>query len=748
MDTTRSIDELITSEELRLFVLDRECYVLYTGDELKDPRPFIRIGTWKDLPTALIPHIENIILPDSTVGDPSIEQFQIDLETINENRYIGSRSATDSFFAYQELYGIDLERSTLVHVEEDIPELDREKSISGRDQFIGLFYQNGNISIRHDRKELLDLNSLRENIWDDSRLLDEASRRFRDSSCFRKQGFGFLQGHPFFFSNRSIITTTIPENFTENLFLLGMAPGRLISCETPESGDHRSLLPLLKWKHQRGGGLAVYSNTPDSLRKATSLYRRGSFKIHEIPAEYTIGGLTAQRRDDGSGFLLSHSTLSVTIISKQHTPQSVKSEINSGSQGLIISFSQFQKNAAFYRSAGFPLAVYDDGSAGISKIKGHETPVLFRNAGYELEQAESIEEIFQKAALPDETVTRLLSDSKSTAQELLTEDMSEATIYNILAITRLLLLNSSDRKKVQRLRELYRELENSFDFSAITGGQMVLYIFDGAFIPVALHLTSEAPFSEIDGYASFLQRIEKDRERLAKLLALLHAHDDSVRKEYRESLSGHIERRKKEYQAGIPDGGGLFQKDDGNSSHSTTTAAFKPLRIAVSLLLLLTASLGIFYVTGGFNGTSSPPEVPAQKATVLTQEEEKLKSELTTILDSDIYRFASLIAKKNNFAPLDYPTFKARNPDWIYPDNVFTMLDGTSYTVTEGDTLWDIARQRLTVRGEKIFEYLQKAKECESTAEALEFLAQAQELAVTESQKKAVEAEGLLLNNQ
>jgi hypothetical protein len=42
---------------------------------------------------------------------------------------------------------------------------------------------------------------------------------------------------------------------------------------------------------------------------------------------------------------------------------------------------------------------------------------------------------------------------------------------------------------------------------------------------------------------------------------------------------------------------------------------------------------------------------------------------------------------------------KNRNPNWIYPGNVFVMLDGERMVVKEGDTLWKMSYTRLQDRG-------------------------------------------------
>ncbi len=50
------------------------------------------------------------------------------------------------------------------------------------------------------------------------------------------------------------------------------------------------------------------------------------------------------------------------------------------------------------------------------------------------------------------------------------------------------------------------------------------------------------------------------------------------------------------------------------------------------------------------------------------------------------------------------------DPDWIFPGNVFTLPDGTTRTVVEGDTIWGIAadfiEKELAVRYERYLDIM------------------------------------------
>jgi hypothetical protein len=59
----------------------------------------------------------------------------------------------------------------------------------------------------------------------------------------------------------------------------------------------------------------------------------------------------------------------------------------------------------------------------------------------------------------------------------------------------------------------------------------------------------------------------------------------------------------------------------------------------------------------------------------------------------DIYYLTNKIAVKNGYRKIDSPANAGRDPDWIYPGNLFVLPDETRYTVVKGDTMWDMAHR-------------------------------------------------------
>ncbi|MFP3959747.1 MAG: hypothetical protein ACLFUX_06235, partial [Spirochaetaceae bacterium] len=57
----------------------------------------------------------------------------------------------------------------------------------------------------------------------------------------------------------------------------------------------------------------------------------------------------------------------------------------------------------------------------------------------------------------------------------------------------------------------------------------------------------------------------------------------------------------------------------------------------------------------------------------------------------DIIFMANRIAVDNGYRAMGGPEDAGPDPDWIYPGNALALPDGTTHSVVEDDTIWDIA---------------------------------------------------------
>ncbi|MCP4131174.1 MAG: hypothetical protein GY754_09355, partial [bacterium] len=117
------IKDIIQSKRDRLFVISPECYIIFTGDSLKDEHPFIRIGNSQELQREVITLIENIIYPGLPTGSPLDEQFNLDIPHLPKNRYLGKSSAIQNFLDFQKLYDPDIDEVKIYDIQKDGSEL-------------------------------------------------------------------------------------------------------------------------------------------------------------------------------------------------------------------------------------------------------------------------------------------------------------------------------------------------------------------------------------------------------------------------------------------------------------------------------------------------------------------------------------------------------------------------------------------------------------------------------------------------
>lgn len=62
---------------------------------------------------------------------------------------------------------------------------------------------------------------------------------------------------------------------------------------------------------------------------------------------------------------------------------------------------------------------------------------------------------------------------------------------------------------------------------------------------------------------------------------------------------------------------------------------------------------------------------------------------------SEILRYANSVAVKNGYNRISLSKLREKNPDWIFPGNVFRMLDETKIKVKRGDTLWKLSEDKI-----------------------------------------------------
>jgi hypothetical protein len=129
----------------RVFHVDRECYVVYMGTEGHDVRPFLRIGTTAFLPEQIKRHIGSVVITDRLTGNFLLEADCLDPRIIGHIRYVGSPELLDA--VKHHAHGEQIGSIALEPVAERVP--DKGGQV--------IFYDDGNLRVFLDGHRLFDL---------------------------------------------------------------------------------------------------------------------------------------------------------------------------------------------------------------------------------------------------------------------------------------------------------------------------------------------------------------------------------------------------------------------------------------------------------------------------------------------------------------------------------------------------------------------------------------------------------------
>lgn len=87
----------------RVFQIDRDTALVFTGLHVDDVRPFLRIGAGKEIPDALLKHIEHVILPEDDPCNMGLELAWLGATVASGEkkiRYVGSRDRINQVYSF------------------------------------------------------------------------------------------------------------------------------------------------------------------------------------------------------------------------------------------------------------------------------------------------------------------------------------------------------------------------------------------------------------------------------------------------------------------------------------------------------------------------------------------------------------------------------------------------------------------------------------------------------------------------
>jgi hypothetical protein len=211
------------------------------------------------------------------------------------------------------------------------------------------------------------------------------------------------------------------------------------------------------------------------------------------------------------------------------------------------------------------------------------------------------------------------------------------------------------------------------------------------------------------------------------MLLNIFLNGSGVKSGLNDDLSKIISERKKEFMNGsVP----VIQPES-DKPVLTKINIIKIAAIILSIVIITTAAIL-------FN--RKKPEVPSvvkiERNTPAKVIDSLADEHGIVIEDTDIYEYANIIAVKNGFMKIIRGIIqKDKNPDWIYPGNVFLLHDDEKITVKKGDTLWSISRRKLI---ESEINFNKKLKEMKSrNSSGTEDIAELKKFAISSKSRES-----------
>lgn len=273
----------------RVFQVDRECYVVYLGSDWEDYKPFLRIGTSTQLPTALPPIVSSIIVPDVLTGNPLDEPASLAGDATGETHYIGDVETVEAMkkFVGQEAIPVSA-----------IEEIDHEED-DGKHVLV-YYYKDGNLKIKFRKNEIFDLRR-REKLDGHfvARANDVKNQYGRGpfklpGDAYQGHGFLVVDSTPYLIARGQLAALTLAPDYFFALCAAGIDADRLATVRNDDADA--ALIRFFKRSRTRNRAVHVVSARLDRVTDAASLFRENSLlPVRALPIDASSGRYEFQR---------------------------------------------------------------------------------------------------------------------------------------------------------------------------------------------------------------------------------------------------------------------------------------------------------------------------------------------------------------------------------------------------------------------------------------------------------------------
>jgi len=427
------------------------------------------------------------------------------------------------------------------------------------------------------------------------------------------------------------------------------------------------------------------------------------------------------------------------------------------SDAVLITYTAYENSALLFKSTEVPVIIIDDGNRNIKKISESDKTILKSGIQYDLQKYKSFEELLNEFTGLDEIKNAIenfeIEKLQDLINSLLNEDAQSLDLLNLPGLFKAYMRNTTDRKKYSALKEIFQNFYTKIIFNPTTelksSIKIILALHNNSCCTILKQAASPSAEKFIDDYnESNLEditlnteqnilgkRIIEDRIRLNKLLSMFYKeinvlpsfakiekemsllkNEISIRKDVYNSEFYSIKSSKIKKQ---PDKS-ILEKDHKQKGLS------KKITIPAAILILILIVSAFYFFKYRINKTTgiiseSELKPVENKNIVITvkrvNEEEKdlLLKHKVKISESDIYKYSNDVAVKNGYSKLSYSGLKNKNPHWIFPANIFIMLDGEKVVVQKGDTLWDLARAKLEKMNADFYKIIDEIEKTDTT---------------------------------
>ncbi len=313
----------------RIFRLDDECYIVYIGKDREDYKPFLRIGTTEELPEGIRSLVYSVVVADIFTGSPLVERENFSKLVGTETRYVGDPQTVKrykKFLRHSELPAAAFEDNGLEQMEE-------------AGVFV-YFYDDGNIRIKLDNRQLLDLKKREErdlHYPKRCRLVREQwSKNPYKVTAKELAGPGFVTvaGANYLFSGNKITALSLPDSYFMDLAGVGVDPDRVATAVIKDTNE--GLLRLFKRVRERSTTLRILTSNTSNVKATADLFKTDG--PLEVNAE--VAKLSESKATAAGDFRLSPASSGGVAVQSGDLPVSLYFGSGKGPQGALAVDSQ------------------------------------------------------------------------------------------------------------------------------------------------------------------------------------------------------------------------------------------------------------------------------------------------------------------------------------------------------------------------------------------------------------------------